>query len=113
MGVAYGLWGLAARYVFFESGRLLLPAALLNGFAAGPMSMLVTAAAMVGVSLVWGLTPQGALIHEESPPWLRASRQAVHDVSAAHTATGTSHVPLILGLAMLALGIYLSFVVFA
>lgn len=114
VGVAYGLWGLLAQYVFFDSGRLLLPAALMNSFVAGPMSLLVTAGAMVAVSLVWGWTPRGELIHEETTAWLRTSRQAVLSVDASHPqAKAASYLPLVLGLAVLAVGVFLSFVVFA
>ncbi len=108
VGVAYGVWGLLASWMAVRTGVPLLPAVLANPHAAAPMSVLITAGTMLLVSLVYGWTPPGELMRDESSAWLRASQQQVRH----ETAKSTSVVPLVLGALVLAAGLLLSFVVF-
>ncbi len=108
VGVAYGIWGLVASWAAVNYGVALLPAALANAHVAAPMSVLVTAGTMVLVSLFYGWTPSGELLHEEQQAWLRASQQQIRETSPE----ATGRAPLLLGGLVLAAGLLLSFVIF-
>jgi len=108
VGVALGIWGLIAPWMASTYGVQILPSAMANPHAAAPLSALVTAGAMVAVSLVVGWTPPDALLRDERQAWLRESQQQVRQVEPQ--ATGS--LPLWLGLFVLAAGVFLSFVVF-
>jgi len=111
VGVAYGLWGLLSQYVFFETGRLLMPAALMNSSAAAPMSVLVTATAMFAVTLLLGPVEAGDSIHEEPTGWLRNSQHATRAL-ASTPPSRLDALPLVLGVLALISGLCLSFIVF-
>ena len=120
VGSAYGLLRLFAPAIAENWGIAVLPSAMINSFAAYPFAVLITAAAMVLVSLVKGWQSREDLLdrgHEEEGTWLRSSQQVVRELSSSREATVDptglhQALPAILALAAVALGCYLSFVVF-
>jgi Na+/proline symporter len=104
-GMSYGVWSWIAWVVVVEHGIRLLPSALLDTFATAPARMLVTAVSMALVSLVTGPEKRDALRFEESAPWLRESRRQVPAVRESDGGVG----PLVLGLAVVGLGLLLTF----
>ena len=105
VGMSYGAWAWIARGAAVEHGVRLLPAALLETFSTAPVSMIVTAASMILVSVVSGLEKRGALRFEEASEWLRESRR---QIPAPAGADDSGIWPLVLGLAVVAAGVVLS-----
>lgn len=111
VGVAYGIWWLVAQRMAAQ-GVQLLPTVLMSSMATAPMSMLVTAASMLAYSLLAGWTPHGELLHEEPEGWLRLTQHEVVLSEGQSFSRTANLLPPILGLLVLALGLWLSFVVF-
>jgi solute:Na+ symporter, SSS family len=111
-GVAYGAFRLIAGKLATETGIALLPAPMLDSFAAYPISLLITAGTMILVSLALGFEPPGALLHKEAVGWLRQSQLHAESTNQRSAQQRSNVVPAILGLAMIGLGLTLSFVVF-
>jgi SSS family solute:Na+ symporter len=110
-GVAYGASRLIAAKVAATSGILLLPAPMLDSFAAYPISLLITAGTMVAMSLVIGFEPPGALLHVEAAGWLRNSQVAEHPATTADSARKNT-LPVLLGLLVIGFGLFLAFFIF-
>ena len=94
-GVGFGLYAFAAKS--FPDTTALLPPALMDGNATGPVTFLVTALAMGITTLIHG--------RETSPLFWQSP-------DALSQAEDTGTLPLALGLAVLALGLFLGFVIF-
>jgi SSS family solute:Na+ symporter len=94
-GVGFGIYAFAANS--FAETTALLPSSLMDRNATGPVTFLVTALAMVITTLVRGL--------EASPLFWQSP-------DALDQAEKTGSLPLTLGLTVLALGIFLGFVIF-
>ncbi|MBL59863.1 MAG: hypothetical protein CMO75_09370 [Verrucomicrobiales bacterium] len=94
-GVGFGIYAFAANS--FAETTALLPSSLMDGNATGPVTFLVTALAMVITTLVRGL---------EASPLFWQSPDALDQAEI------TGSLPLTLGLTVLALGIFLGFVIF-
>ncbi len=111
-GVLYGVVRLIAPFIAGRWGVALLPASMMDGFAAYPWSVFCTAVPMVLVSLRLGWNRPGALRHEDQEGWLRDSQRAALAVSAGASAGGGAVLPLMLGALIVVIGCVLSFVVF-
>ena len=94
-GVGFGIYAFAAKS--FSDTTALLPPALMDGNATGPVTFLVTALAMGITTLIHG--------RETSPLFWQSP-------DALSQAEDTGTLPLALGLAVLALGMFLGFVIF-
>ena len=94
-GSGFGLYAFAAKS--FSDTTALLPPALMDGNATGPVTFLVTTLAMGITTLIRG--------HETSPLFWQSP-------DALGQAEDTGTLPLALGLAVLALGLFLGFVIF-
>lgn len=110
VGTAYGIIRLLAPLFAESSGVAVLPPFAANSFAAYPISMGLTAATMVLVSLFTGWeSKRGQLVLEEKSEWLRNSQQSVREISVTRAAT--FGVPAALVFAVVAIGWILCFVV--
>ena len=94
-GVGFGLYAFTAKS--FAGTTALLPPALIDGNATGPVTFLVTALAMVITTVIRG--------RETSPLFWQ-------NPDALGQAEDTGTLPLALGLAVLTLGLFLGFVIF-
>ena len=94
-GGGFGLYAFAAKS--FSDTTALLPPALMDGNATGPVTFLVTTLAMGITTLIRG--------RETSPLFWQSP-------DALGQAEDTGTLPLALGLAVLALGLFLGFVIF-
>ncbi|MEX0641818.1 MAG: hypothetical protein WD468_03910 [Pirellulales bacterium] len=116
-GVAYGVCRLLAEPVAVRYGVALLPAWLADPVVAYPASMAITATAMLLVTTIYGPVPRGDLVHQEQRGWLRESQLAArakdeHAASFAELSRSRQFLPILLGLAVITLGLTLSFWVF-
>ena len=96
-GVGYGVYAFIAKSLASSQGIALLPPALLNGDTTGPITLFITALAMGIITLIKGREP--------SPLFWQ-------NKTSIEKAESTGQLPLILGLAVLALGLFLGFVIF-
>ena len=112
-GAGYGVLRLIAGPVAETWGIQILPAVMANSFAAYLFSVLVTAGTMLLVSVFVGWEPAGPLSHVEQPGWLRTSQLAVQQLDHSNAQTSASQrLPLLLACLTVAIGCWLSFVVF-
>jgi solute:Na+ symporter, SSS family len=111
-GVAYGAWRLIAGKVATDYGISLLPALMLDGFAAYPISLLITAGTMVVISLILGFEPRGGLLKPEASGWLSESRQRAELPDQPIAAGRGNSLPALLGMGVVGLGLVLSFILF-
>ena len=109
VGIVYGTLKLLAPLLALSFGVVLLPAVLVNNYASTVISLLLTVAAMLGVSAVRGWEPSSQPRDLPLEGWLRDSRAAIA-VTAGEQRSTT--VPVLLAGAIVALGAALSFVVF-
>jgi SSS family solute:Na+ symporter len=109
-GVGYGVLFLISEPIAEASGVAVLVPPLSNAYAVSPISMLVTAGAMVLASLVFGWESTRELRDTDRIGWLATSRAQIRHLVRPDT-TGTL-TPTLLGLAVVVSGIVLSFVVF-
>ena len=112
VGMTYGAWRLTAQALAVDYDFAVMPAALMDNFAAYPISMLLTAGTMVAVSLLLGWESRGELLHDEAGGWLRQSQLSGSTPVPAIQDQRGSALPLGLGLAVIGLGFVLSFVIF-
>ncbi len=110
-GVAYGALRLVAAKLATSAGILILPAPLIDSFAAYPLSMLFTAGAMVLVSLALGFEPAAQRIPSTTKFDPRDPTRSSVSVAPDDSA-GRSALPAVLSLVVVGLGLWLSFVVF-
>ena len=66
VGMAYGIWRIIAVQIATTHGVQLLPTLMLDSFVAYPVSLAITAGAMLAVSLALGFEPRGPLLHAEA-----------------------------------------------
>jgi SSS family solute:Na+ symporter len=111
-GAAYGVMRLAAPWAAQRFGVTMLPPFLLDSYGAYAYAMLITAAAMLAASLLFGWEAPGKLLHEERGKWLEASRRQVQELQRLHPERRGGFLPAILGLLVLAAGLFLAFVLF-
>ena len=111
-GIAYGAWRLFASRMATETGTVLLPTPMLDSFAAYPINLAITAGTMVVVSLVLGFEPRDSLLHKEAAGWLRESEIHAQPSGGTLANPGSNSLPACLGLAVIGLGLTLSFLVF-
>lgn len=111
-GVGYGVWRLVAGNVATTFGVAILPAALIDSFAAYPISLLTTAGVMLAVSVVLGFEPKGRVLHAEPSGWLERSRVEARLSEPADKSANGKFLPTVLSLAVVGLGVILSFVIF-
>jgi SSS family solute:Na+ symporter len=114
VGGAYGVLRLLGPKITLATGVPILPAFLLNTYAAYAYSMVFTAGAMIIHSGVAGWEKLGELRHEESGVWLRASQIEAQNIEREHEAGAerSNGLPGVLAALMVAIGLVLSFVVF-
>ena len=110
VGIMYGTLKLAAPFVALRFGIALLPAALVNEFASPVFSLLLTSGVMVAVTAIRGREPSSAPRDLERTGWLRSSQVAALALRVS-TERRKAHFPALLGLAVVALGAMLSFVI--
>lgn len=119
VGVAYGVLRLLAPGLAEDHGIILMPASMVNSWSAYPISMAITAGAMVIVTLFTGwesrATLQGGDYREESG-WLRDSLDTVRELDHQHAEekadSSLRRLPAVLAVGMLLLGCLLTFAVF-
>ena len=104
-GVAYGVLRLVAP-------DSLLPEIMTNVAASYAFSMAITAGVMILASLVFGWEPPGKLQSHDASGWLRASRDAIRQLTPSAAETRSPLWPALLGAAIVLAGLILSFVVF-
>ncbi len=109
-GVGYGVLFLTSEPLAETTGVAILMPPFSNAYAVSPISMLVTAGAMVLASLVFGWESAGELRDTDRIGWLATSRRQIQNLVQPET-TGNLWATL-LGLAVAVFGIVLSFVVF-
>ena len=112
VGCTYGTLRLLAPLAAEQFGVLILPAAMIDKFAAYLFSVSITAVTMVLVSLVAGWEPRGRLLHGETTGWLQSSQQQIGQVDEARHASEDGLLPVLLGIAVIIAGAVISFVVF-
>jgi len=96
-GVGFGLYSFIAKTLAESQGVALLPSALMDSHVTGPLTFAITALAMLAATVIRG--------RETSPLFWQ-------DQAALDQAESTSFLPITLGLAVLALGLFLGFVIF-
>lgn len=113
-GAGYGVLRLLAGPIAQRWGVQVMPGVMTNPFAAYLFSMLITAGTMILVSIRMGWEAQeGQVAHVEQPGWLRKSQLAIQQLKSPDTrASGHDVLPLLLSCVAVAVGIWLSFVVF-
>jgi hypothetical protein len=103
---------MAAEKLALDHGLVTMPAIMMNSYAAYPISVAITAGTMVLVTAILGRERRGELIRFQESGWLRQSQvEAAHLESPIDRERGNT-VPVLLGLAVIGLGLFLSFVVF-
>ena len=112
VGVGYGALRLLAPVIAENFGVAILPPLLLDNYASYIFSVLFTAGPMVLVSLGIGWESPGQLLHVEATGWLRSSQLQVAQIEPGKQPTHSDRWPVGLGLAAVAIGAVLCFVVF-
>ncbi len=85
---------------------------MIDSFAGYPISLLITAITMLLVSLALGFEPRGQLLHSEPAGWLRKSQVQAKVGDNDIDKTRSNLLPVLLGIVVVGLGLFLSFVVF-
>ena len=111
-GMAYGSLRLFAPMIAGKFGIAVLPPVMAGGLAGWVFCVLITAVTMVAVSLVIGWNPRGELPDVETGGWLQSSRRQVREIGDDDRHTPGNAWPTVLGLAVILVGVVLSFVVF-
>jgi len=109
VGIVYGTLKLLAPVLALRFGVALLPAMLVNNYAGTVISLLLTVAAMLAVSVVRGWEPSSQPRELALEGWLRDSRAAI---AVAKGDQRSATVPILLAGTIVAIGAALSFVVF-
>jgi SSS family solute:Na+ symporter len=111
-GMGYGIWRMIAEKLAIDHGIAAMPAVMMNGYAAYPISVSITAGTMLLVSAVLGWEPRRGLLRLEESGWLAQSQARAAHMESSIDTHRSDVVPILLGLAMIGLGVTLSFVVF-
>ena len=111
-GVAYGIFRLTSPMMVKHLGFTPLPVVMLDGFAAYPWSVVMTAVPMVLGSFVWGWQSASALQTQEGEGWLSKSRAQIGPAPDDPGGLPNGKLPLVLGLLLLGIGTGLSLIVF-
>ena len=112
VGVTYGALRLLAPSVAESWGVAILPRFMLENYGSYVLSVALTAGTMVVMSLFLGWEPRKAPLHEEAGGWLRSSQLQVSQIKPASAAPGSKLWPVVLAVAVIAIGVVLTFVVF-
>lgn len=112
VGMAYGVWRMAAERLAVDYGLLTMPATMMNSYAAYPISVLITAGTMLVLSIVWGWERPGQTLHRMETGWQTGRTPTAVQAASPAERTRSDVTPIIVGLAVMALGIYLSFFAF-
>ncbi len=113
VGMCYGIWRMVAERVALDHGFVLMPAVMMNSYAAYPVSVAITAGTMLLVSVALGWTPRGGRLRLEESGWLRQSQISAAPVgNSLPEDTRSNAIPVVFGLAVITFGIALSFVIF-
>jgi len=107
IGVVYGIIFLLSRPLAEKYGIAIIHYPLTDSNLVAPISMLLTASTMVGVSLVYGWEASGELRKMDESGWLSESRSQLQEVMPAETPQSTT-LPLILGACVSMAGILLT-----
>lgn len=110
-GVVYGMIRMLMPIIIKHFNVSFLPTFMLNEAASYIWSMLITAGTMFAYSLFVGWEAGDKLLHMERAGWLRNSQIEVTHISKQSKSAFTK-LPFILGIAVILLGMYLSFVVY-
>jgi SSS family solute:Na+ symporter len=112
VGVAFGVLRLLAPQIAINFGIAVLPPVLMDTYGAWLFGVVITAATMLVVSLIYGWEKPGALLHESPQGWLRESRDQLREQDQSGGAPRSTVLPAVLALLVIAVGMVLSFVVF-
>jgi SSS family solute:Na+ symporter len=112
VGGLYGIVRLVAPTVAEAYGVLILPAAMINPYAAYLYSMLITAGTTIVVSLIVGWQPRGELTHRETGEWLNRSREEAKHLHHDGHVSPRALWPVLGACVAVGAGLVLSFVVF-
>jgi len=112
VGVAYGVWRLIGAKLATSMGISILPTPMLDSFAAYPISLVITAGTMLLVSLLAGFESRGQFLRAEATGWLRKSQLQAEQGEQTTDERRSQWLPVTLGLAVIGVGLILSFVVF-
>ena len=112
VGVTYGALRLLAPLAAESWGVAILPRFMLENYGSYVLSVVLTAGTMVVMSLFLGWEPREALLHEEAGGWLRSSQLQVSRIKPASVAPRSERWPVLLAVAVIAVGVILTFVVF-
>ena len=110
-GVIYGIVRMLTPVCVEHFNVSFLPAIMLNEAASYIWSMVITAGTMFVYSLFAGWETEHKLRHLERAGWLRNSQLEVTHITSDPEPAFTK-LPFLLGIAVVLLGMYLSFVVF-
>jgi SSS family solute:Na+ symporter len=113
-GATYGVVRLCAPWIAEQFGITVLPPFAANPFAAYPISMAVTATAMLLVSLVTGWWSPEEELRQDQEGWLRASQTSVREIAVAGLTRRSqlmTALPSVLAIGVVLIGWLLCFVV--
>ena len=112
VGVGYGTLRLLAPVVAEKLGIAILPPLLVEAYASYIFGAVFTGGSMLLLSLAVGWESPGKLLHVEATGWLRSSQLQVTQIEPGQQPTRSDAWPISLGLAAVAIGAVLCFVVF-
>jgi SSS family solute:Na+ symporter len=111
-GMAYGIWRMVAEKLAVEQGIMIMPPVMMNGYAAYPISVAITAGTMLFVSVIKGWEPVAGHLRLDETGWLKQSQLQAAHMESPIDRERSNLIPVVLGLVLITLGLVLSFVVF-
>ena len=112
VGMGYGVWRMAAEKLAVDHGLVTMPAIMMNSYAAYSISVAITAGTMMLVTAILGRQQRDGLLRFEESGWLRRSQVEAAQLKSHYDGERSNAIPIVLGLAVIGLGLVLSFVVF-
>ena len=112
MGIAYGVLRLVAPLIAEQFGVAILPRFMADNYASYIFAVLLTGGPMVVMSFFLGWAPRGELLHKEKSGWLRSSQLQASRIEPSSPPSYSDAWPGFLGVAVIVVGMLLSFVVF-
>ena len=112
VGIAYGVLRLVAPLIAEQFGVAILPRFMADNYASYIFAVLLTAGPMVVISFFLGWAPRGELLHKEKSGWLRSSQLQASRIEPSSPPSYSDAWPGFLGIAVIVVGMLLSFVVF-